>query len=93
MPRLGFQDLIWPQFGEEAVSSFRKCLKFLCKTMPFYSTSVLTIAPTNSWERVAKLRPHGNNFNEKGTVSKGRGVLITSMQMDIADYKWASQVG
>lgn len=55
--------------------------------MPFYSTWVLTTAQTNSWESVAKLRPHGDNFNEKRAILKGRSALVVSMQVDIAGYK------
>lgn len=55
-----------------------------------YSTWVLTITQTNSWESIAKLRPHGDSFNEKRASRKGRSVLIVCVRLDVADYKWAS---
>lgn len=74
---------------EGTVSNFVKCLNYF-QGHAFYSTWVLTITQTNSWESIAKLRPHGDSFNEKRASRKGRSVLIVGVQLDIADYKWAS---
>lgn len=67
---------------------FYKTSESLLKSRCLVQLGHLRIARTNSWEIVAKLRPHGDNFNEKRTVLKGRHALIDSMGMDIGDYKW-----
>jgi hypothetical protein len=66
------------------VTVFTKHLNYIPSPAAVFSAPA-PIAQANSWERVAKPRPHGDDFNEKGET------LIVCIQMEIADINGLSQ--